>query len=846
MEQFMELFGTLVFDLQQTKKESFIFMDANINLLDLANTDSLNYMNLLFACGYLQGIFKATRIQNNSKTLIDHIHFNNIRTNIISGVIISDVSDHFFTFICPQSSTLKTPATKTTVSRDFSSPKLENFKRDLSVLDWNNVLTSQDVETAYDCFWTQYTNVFNTNFPLKRKRFNKNFNGINKFMTNGLLTSRRTKNKLHAKAVSDPSMENINHFKAYKTVYQRTIRAAKKLHIARTLTENANNPKKTWQTLNELLGKNSKSDTVSHLNINGTISSDHKQMANHFNEFFTNIGQQISDSVPPVTKPPEDYVNYNRQIPQMQLGNTTPDHVKKTIKKLKSKNSCDVFGMSSKLIKLIGNEIAVPLAHIFNLSLISGDFPSKLKQCRVIPIYKAGDQLECDNYRPISLLSSISKILEKIVAEKLLFHLTSNDLLYEHQYGFLPKKSTEHNLMHILNYVTTALNDGMYCIGIFLDLKKAFDVCSHRILLAKLQKMGIQETALKWFKNYLSGRSQSVDINNVLSDPLAIDISVIQGSILGPILFLCYINDFWSATRLFTALFADDGTALGKGKNLAELTIFVNTELQKISDWFRSNKMAVNTAKTKYIVFRTRGKSVNPADCLIVYNSNECGTVNDPALITPIERIHNEGQTKSFKLLGILLDEYLSFDSHIDNVCAKISKSLFCLNRVKNFIDEKTRKTLYFAMVHSHLMYCLSIYSCANMTSLNKVEIMQKKAIRIICNSGYRDHTAPLFARLGILPFDRLIKLSILKFMHSFIHNRLPISFARMWIFNRERFAERELRNADQLYVPPHRFATLKRMPLFNFPVVWNAEGIDKFNPIPHRYVKNLKNMLRV
>ena len=149
-------------------------------------------------------------------------------------------------------------------------------------------------------------------------------------------------------------------------------------------------------------------------------------------------------------------------------------------------------------------------------------------------------------------------------------------------------------------------------------------------------------------------------------------------------------------------------------------------------------------------------------------------------------------------------------------------------------------------MVHSHLMYCLSIYSCANMTSLNKVEIMQKKAIRIICNSGYRDHTAPLFARLGILPFDRLIKLSILKFMHSFIHNRLPISFARMWIFNRERFAERELRNADQLYVPPHRFATLKRMPLFNFPVVWNAEGLDKFNPIPHRYVKNLKNMLRV
>jgi hypothetical protein len=155
------------------------------------------------------------------------------------------------------------------------------------------------------------------------------------------------------------------------------------------------------------------------------------------------------------------------------------------------------------MIKFVCNEIAVPLSHIFNLSLATGDFPSKLKQCRVIPIFKAGNQLECDNYRPISLLSSISKVLEKMVAKKLLHHLTSNELLYEHQYGFLPRKSTEQNLMQILNYVTTALNDGMYCIGVFIDLKKAFDVCSHEILLAKLNKMGIQDTALTWFRNYL-------------------------------------------------------------------------------------------------------------------------------------------------------------------------------------------------------------------------------------------------------------------------------------------------------------------------------------------------------
>jgi hypothetical protein len=142
-------------------------------------------------------------------------------------------------------------------------------------------------------------------------------------------------------------------------------------------------------------------------------------------------------------------------------------------------------GVSSKMIKFIANEIAVPLSHIFNVSLSSGVFPAKLKKSRVIPIYKSGNPLDCDNYRPISLLSSISKILEKIVAKKLLFHLQSNNLLYEHQYGFLPEKSTEHNLLQVTNYITNAINDGMYCIGVFIDLRKAFDVCSHEILLKK-------------------------------------------------------------------------------------------------------------------------------------------------------------------------------------------------------------------------------------------------------------------------------------------------------------------------------------------------------------------------
>jgi hypothetical protein len=356
--------------------------------------------------------------------------------------------------------------------------------------------------------------------------------------------------------------------------------------------------------------------------------------------------------------------------------------------------------------------------------------------------------------------------------------------------------------------------------------------------------MGITGTALSWFKNYLSGRSQIVEVNGCKSDARELNISVIQGSILGPILFLCYINDFYTATTLFSVLFADDTAGFGNGNNLKDLTSYVNQELQKIGNWFRSNKMAVNTAKTKFIIFRMRGKRIDPLDCRLVFNNNEIGVPEDPALITDIIRIHNEGDEKSFKLLGVMLDEYLSFDAHINNLCVKISKSLFCMNRIKNFVNPASMKMLYFAMVHSHLVYCINFYGCANKTTLNKLFLKQKEAIRIMSNVGYRDHTSPLFLNHKILPLEKLIKMSNLKFMHCFVNNRLPFSFNEMWISNRVRNPALQLRNADDLYVPPHRFETVKRFPYFTFPKLWNDEPASKYTQSKKTFCASIKSAL--
>jgi len=186
----------------------------------------------------------------------------------------------------------------------------------------------------------------------------------------------------------------------------------------------------------------------------------------------------------------------------------------------------------------------------------------------------------------------------------------------------------------------------MFCIGIFIDLRKAFDVCSHKILLKKLKSLGISGVNLKWFESYLSDRLQRVDINGTLSEEQCVNISVIQGSILGTILFLCYINDFNTCTSLFSTLFADDGSCLSKHKNLQTLVNYVNLQLQKVANWFLSNKMAINTYKTKFILFRTQGKHVDENICKFFYNNNEIGIPDDQNLIFPIERIHNSGLTK--------------------------------------------------------------------------------------------------------------------------------------------------------------------------------------------------------
>jgi hypothetical protein len=533
---------------------------------------------------------------------------------------------------------------------------------------------------------------------------------------------------------------------------------------------------------------------------------------------------------------PLSYINLDNPPPNLEFSNIGQSQIIEIIKQFDNKTSPDLDGISVALLKKVAVQVSSPLAHIFNLSIQQGIFPNQLKVTRTVPVFKAGNPLSCDNYRPISLVKSFSKVLEKIVSINLVNHLELNKLIYRHQYGFQRGKSTEQNLLHVINNVGNALNDGMFCVGVFLDLKKAFDVCNHNILLKKMEKYGIVGTELEWFKSYLTGRSQVVDINGTHSTPRDIDISVIQGSILGPILFLIYINDLPNATNLLTFMFADDTSTLKSMTDLNELISFVNAELKKMATWFRCNKMAVNTSKTKFIIFRTRGKIINNDSVNILFNDNEPNTDDDPNLIYPLARVHDNNpdpNNRTYKLLGIYLDEYLSLNHHVSQICSKLSRALFLIKKARFILPPSAMKTLYTALFHSHLLYCTNIVSITSQTNINKILTVQKKAIRVITNSPYNAHTNPLFQQLRILPFPSLIKFRKLQFMHAVYNNYCNESFAGIWIKNEHRRIEHNLRNANDFLLPQLRIELFRKFPIYSFAYVWNSLGDLKLQPNP-------------
>ena len=551
--------------------------------------------------------------------------------------------------------------------------------------------------------------------------------------------------------------QNKKTYNAYNNKLKSILRKTEKEHYQQCLAKCTDNLKKTWMIIKDVLNKNKSTKIHDTFKYNNCTTTDKDIIANKFNDYFVNVGSTLAASIS------KEGPNYKTYLPPSNpnsifLKATDTNEIKAIISKLK--NSAPGHDeVVLKDIKPILETLLPPLTYVTNLSLTQGVFPDDLKKAKIIPLYKANDPMLFNNYRPISLLPLFSKVLERIMYNRMIKFINKNKLLYKYQFGFRKDHSTYMALIILIDKITSALDNGDFTIAVLIDFRKAFDTVDHKILLDKLYHYGIRGNAYDWMNSYLSKRQQQVHYNGVSSSFKTVNCGVPQGSILGPLLFIIYINDLSSVSQILTSiLFADDTTLFDSDKNLTTLVDRFNNELVNIFNWLNANRLSLNIDKTNFMIFRPKNKQD----------------------LCPEIKINGSqiNQVDKAKFLGVIIDSKLNWSEHTKHITKKISKGIGIIIKARKLFNHETLLNLYNTMVLPFLSYCIHVWGKAANVYLDKIHRLQKKIIRIVSGVPSRTHTQPLFNALKVMSVFQVYEYYVGVFMFKLNTDCLPPLFS--------------------------------------------------------------------